>query len=203
MEGEVPMYHYDFGKAIVLSKVDTLGHGAPTQHESFAVQRGDPRSMSMMINKRKYRSTYKKRQTRSYGSKIYATKQPDAKCPSAKNEMGTYVTANHVRIESIRISATRLNPKLPHHPGPIPHLEGKAYGYSRCCTLCRWETGNKSMAQLSCCAYFKTVLCVWCNKSWHSVKDLAGVKDVLCREIIVRNNSKGNTIISRFDANKS
>ena len=79
MEGEVPMSHYDIHNAIVLAKVDRLGHGAPTQRESFAVQRGDPRAMSRMIKKRKDRSTYKKRQTRSAGSKIYATKQPAAK----------------------------------------------------------------------------------------------------------------------------
>ena len=31
MDGEFPMYHYDFSKAIDLAKVDTLGHGAPSQ----------------------------------------------------------------------------------------------------------------------------------------------------------------------------
>ena len=30
MEGEVPMSHYEFCKAIVLAKVDPLVHGAPT-----------------------------------------------------------------------------------------------------------------------------------------------------------------------------
>ena len=79
MEGEVPMSHYDFRKAIVLSRVDPLGHGAPTHRESFAVQRGDPRAMSRMIKKRKDRSNYKKHQTRSTGSKRYATNQPAAK----------------------------------------------------------------------------------------------------------------------------
>ena len=63
------MSHYDFLKAIVLAKVDLLGHGAPTQRESFAVQRGHPRTMSRIIKKRKDRSTCKKRQTRSAGSK--------------------------------------------------------------------------------------------------------------------------------------
>ena len=149
MEGAVPMSHYDFRKEIVLAKVDPLGHGAPTYREYFAVQRGDPRAMSRMIKKRKDRSTYKKRQTMYPGSKRYATKQPDAKCPSAKKKMGIYVTANRVGIESIGMSATRLNLKLPHHHGPLPHLEGKAYGYGICCSLCRWETGNKYMAQLS------------------------------------------------------
>ena len=81
------MYHYDFCKAIVLTKVDTLGHGAPTQREYFSVQRGDPRSMSIMIKKRKDRSTYKKRQNRSDGSKIYATKKPADKSPEAKKKM--------------------------------------------------------------------------------------------------------------------
>ena len=33
MEGEVPMSRYDFRKAIVLAKVDPLGHGAPTYRE--------------------------------------------------------------------------------------------------------------------------------------------------------------------------
>ena len=149
MEGEVTLYHYDFLKEIVLAKVDPLGNGATMHRGSFAFQRGNPRAMSRMIKKRKDRSTYKKRQTRSAGSKIYATKQPAAKCPAAKKKMGTYVTANSIGIESIGMSATRLNPKLPHHPKPLPHLEGKAYGYGRCCSLCRWETGNKCMAQLS------------------------------------------------------
>ena len=153
MEGEVPMSHYDFRKAIVLAKVDPLGHGAPTQCESFAVQRGDPRAMSRMIKKRKDRSTYKKRQTRSAGSKIYATDQPAAKYLATKKKTGTYVTANRFGIESIEMSATQLNQKLPHHPEPIPNLEGKAYGYGRLCSLCRWTTGNNYMAQLSYCAY--------------------------------------------------
>ena len=57
MEGEVPMSHYEFRKAIVLDKVDTLGHGAPMHRESFAVQRVEPRAMSRIIKKRKNRST--------------------------------------------------------------------------------------------------------------------------------------------------
>ena len=89
--------------------------------------------MSRIIKKRKDRSTYKKRQTRSAGSKIYATNHPDAKCPVSKKKMGTYVTDNRVGIELIGMSATRLNPKLSHHPEPLPHLEGKAYWYVRSC----------------------------------------------------------------------
>ena len=99
MEGEVPMSNYDFCKAIVLAKVDPLVHGAPTQHESFAVQGGKPRAMSRMIKNHRDSSTYKKRHTRSTGSKIYATKQPAAKLPAEKKKMGTYVTANRVGIE--------------------------------------------------------------------------------------------------------
>ena len=99
MEGEVPMSHYDFRKAIVLAKVDPLVHGAPTQCESFAVQRGYPRAMSRMIKKYKDMSTYKKHHTRSAGSKIYATNQPTAKCPAAKNKMATYVNANRFGIK--------------------------------------------------------------------------------------------------------
>ena len=38
MEGEVPMSPYDFRKAIVLAKVDPLGHGAPTQREAFLLK---------------------------------------------------------------------------------------------------------------------------------------------------------------------
>ena len=57
MEDEVPMYHYDFCKEIVLAKVAPLGHGAPTQRESFAVKRGDPWAMSRIIKKRKDSST--------------------------------------------------------------------------------------------------------------------------------------------------
>ena len=102
--------------------------------------------MSRIIKKRKDRSTYKKRQTRYAGSKIYATNQPDAKYPAANKKMGTYVTANRVGIELIGMSAIRLNSKLPHHPKTLPHLEGKAYGYRICCSLFRWETGNKYMA---------------------------------------------------------
>ena len=98
MEGEVPKSLYEFCKAIVLANFDPLGNSAPTQRESFAVQRGEPRAMPIIINKRKDRSTYKKRHTRSSGSKIYATKQPDAKCPAIKKKMGTYVTDNHVGI---------------------------------------------------------------------------------------------------------
>ena len=59
------------------------------------------------------------------------------------------------------------------------------------------------MAQLSHFAYCNTVLCVWCNKSWHSVQDLAGVKDVLCQEILLHKNAKGNSIEGSFHANKS
>ena len=59
------------------------------------------------------------------------------------------------------------------------------------------------MAQLYYCADCNTVLCVWYNKYWHSVQDLAVVKDVLCRDILLRENAKGNTIIGRFNANKS
>ena len=99
MEGEVPMSHYDFRKAIVLAKVDPLGHGAPTQHESFAVQRGKPRTMSRIIKKCKDRFTYKNRHTRSVGIKRYATRQPAAKLPVAKKKMRTYVTANRVGIK--------------------------------------------------------------------------------------------------------
>ena len=131
--GWVPMSHYEFSKAIVLAKIDPLGHGATTQRESFAVQRGDPRTMSRIIKKLKYRSTYKKLHTRSAGSKIYTTKQPDAKCPAAKKKMVTYVTANRAGIELIGMSAKRLDLKLPRHPEPLPHLEEKEYGYERCC----------------------------------------------------------------------
>ena len=81
-----------------MSRVDPLGHGAPTHRESFAVQRGDPRAMSIIINKRKGRSNYKKRQTRYDGSKRYATKKPAAKFPAAKKKMGTYVIDNRVGI---------------------------------------------------------------------------------------------------------
>ena len=95
------MSHYDFPKAILLAKVDPLGHGAPTQSESFAVQRGNPRAVSRMIKKRKNRSTYTKRQTRYAGSKRDATKQQASKCPPAKKKMVTYVTDNRVDIESI------------------------------------------------------------------------------------------------------
>ena len=112
MEGEVPMSRYDFRKAIVLDKVDLLGHGAPTQRESFSVQRGDPRAMSRMIKKRKDRSTYKKRHTRSAGSKIYATKQPASKCPAAKKKIGTYVTDNRVAIESIWNECNAVEPEV-------------------------------------------------------------------------------------------
>ena len=86
MEGEVKMSNYEFRKAIVLAKFDPFGHGAPMQRESFAVQRGNPRAMSRIIKKRKDRSTYKKRQTRSAGSKRYATKQPGAKLQVAKKK---------------------------------------------------------------------------------------------------------------------
>ena len=192
-----------FVKAIVLAKVDPLVHGAPTQRDSFAIQRGDPRAMSRMIKKCKDRSTYKKRQTRSVGSKRYATKQPDDKFPEAKKKMVTCITANRVGIESIGMSATRLNSNLPHHPEPLPHLEGKSYGYGRCCYLCRCETGNKYMAHFYYCEDCNIVLCVLCNKSWHSVQYIAGVKDVLCQEILLRNNSKGNSVVGRFRANKS
>ena len=89
MEGEFPMSHYDFCKAIFLDKVDPLGHGAPTQRGSFAVQRGYPRAVSIIIKKRKDRSTYKKLQTRYDGSKMYATKQLAAKIPAAKKKMVT------------------------------------------------------------------------------------------------------------------
>ena len=125
MEGEVPMSHYDFRKAIVLAKVDPLWNGAPTQSESFAMQRGNQRAMLIMIKKRKDRSTYKKLQNRSAGSRIYATKQPAAKCPATKNKMGTYVTDNRVIIESIGMSAKRLNLKLPHHPEPLKTFGGE------------------------------------------------------------------------------
>ena len=53
IEGEVPMSHYDFLKAIVLAKVDPLGLSAPTQREYFVFQRGDPRAISRIIKKRK------------------------------------------------------------------------------------------------------------------------------------------------------
>ena len=43
MEGEVPIANYVFCKAIVLAKVDPLGHSTPTQRESFAVQMGQPK----------------------------------------------------------------------------------------------------------------------------------------------------------------
>ena len=125
------MYRYDFRKEIVLAKVDPLGHGTPTHCESFAVQRGDPRAMLIMIKNPKYRSTYKKRHTRSAGSKRYATKQPAAKFPAAKKKMGTYVTDNRIEIELIGMSATGLNPKLSHHSKLLPYLEWKAYGYGR------------------------------------------------------------------------
>ena len=112
--------------------------------------------------------------------------------------MGTYVTANHVGIESIGMSAMRSNPKLAHHPKPLSHLEGNAYGYERCCSLCRWATGNKYMAQLSYRAYCNTMLCVWCNKYWRSVLDLVGIKEVLFREIILRKNAKEITYQAYF-----
>ena len=66
--------------------------------------------------------------------------------------MGTYVTSNRVGIELIGMSATMLNPKLPHHPEQLPHLEGKAYGYRIWCSLYIWSTGNKYMSQLYYCA---------------------------------------------------
>ena len=59
------------------------------------------------------------------------------------------------------------------------------------------------MAQLSNCAYCNTVLCVCCNKSWHGVQDLVVVKDVLCQEILLHKNAKGNSIEGSFHANKS
>ena len=159
--------------------------------------------MSRIIKKRKDRSTYKKRQTRYAGSKIYATNQPDAKYPAANKKMGTYVTANRVGIELIGMSTMRLNPKLPHHPEPRPHLEGKAYGYGRCCSLCIWATRNKYMSQFSYCEDYNTLLCVWYNNSWKSVQYLAGVKGILCREILLRRNAKRNSILGRYHANKS
>ena len=58
------------------------------------------------------------------------------------------------------------------------------------------------MGQLYYCEDCNTVLCVWCNKYWNSVQDLAGVNEVLCREILLRKNAKGNTVIGRFNANK-
>ena len=202
MEGEVKISHYNFLKATVLAKIDPLGHGAPTQRESFDVQRGNPRAMPIMIKKRKDRSTYKKRQTRSAGSKKYATKKPDDKCTESNKKMVSYVNANRVGIESIGIIETRLNPELHHHPEPLPHLEGKEYGYGICCYLCRWATGKKYTAQWYYCENCNTVLCFWCNKSWHSVQDLAGVKDVMCREILLRKNAKGNSVVGIFHANK-
>ena len=129
IEGKVPMSHYEFRNAIVLAKVNPLGHGVPAQCEYLAVRRGDLKAMSRMIKKIKDRSTYKKRHTRSSGSKIYSTKQPADKLTAAKKKMGTYVTDNPVGIESIGMSAMRLNPKLPHHPKLLLHLEEKAYGY--------------------------------------------------------------------------
>ena len=87
-----------FIKVIVLDKVDPLGHSSSMQRDYFAAQRGDPRSVPIMIKNCKCRSTYKNRQTRSAGSKIYATNQPAAKCPTSKNKMGTYFTANRVGI---------------------------------------------------------------------------------------------------------
>ena len=49
------------------------------------------------------------------------------------------------------------------------------------------------MAQFSYCADCNTVLFFWCNKYWRSVQCLAGVKEVLCLDILLRKNSKGNT----------
>ena len=40
MEGEVPMSHYEFSKAIVLAKIDPLGHGATTQREQNKINFG-------------------------------------------------------------------------------------------------------------------------------------------------------------------
>ena len=117
--------------------------------------------------------------------------------------MGTYVTANRVGIELIGISATQLKPKLPHHPKPLPHLEGKAYGYGICFSLCRWATGNNSMEIFSYCADFNTLFCVWCNNSCHIVQYLAGIKEVMFQEILLSRNAKGNTVICIFNANNS
>ena len=89
------------------------------------MQRGNQRDMLIMIKKRKDRSTYKKRQNRSAGSRIYATKKPAAICPATKNKMGTFVTDNRVIIESIGMSAKRLNLKLPHHPEPLKTFGGE------------------------------------------------------------------------------
>ena len=48
-----------------------------------------------------------------------------------KKKMGNYVTDNRFGIELVVMSETRLNPKLTHHPEPLPNLEGNAYGYGR------------------------------------------------------------------------
>ena len=79
-------FNMTFVKAIFLSKVNPLGHGAPTQCDSFAIQRGDPRVMSIMIKNLKDRFTYKNRQTSSTGSNRYSTKHPAAKLLASKKK---------------------------------------------------------------------------------------------------------------------
>ena len=205
MEGKHAMSHYDFRKAIVLAKVDPLGHGSRTQRESIAFQRGNPKVMPRVVNKRANKAAestrmLSMRNVRSARARPRATGRSKAKAP--KEQRGTYVTANRVARGQTHMSSMRLNTSLCHHPIPLPFLLGKPYGYGKCCSLCRWATGNKYTAQLSCCVDCDTILCVWSHKTFHTVKDLVDVKHVLYREILTRKHAKENTTQGRKNTDR-
>ena len=81
----------------------------------------------------------------------------------------------------------QLNPHVCYLPVPVTQEKRG----NKCCAMCRWATGKNYTAHVSSCEGCNVVLCVWCFKSFHTVKDLEARRDMICLEIVARKNSWG------------
>ena len=170
-KGRVPQSHYEFRRAIVLSKMDPLRY-LPRQ----LTAKSQMSKFSCKNMKRGTSARSKRKSTSSEATMTRAKRQHE----SILLKRSVYVTDGALSLNgALNI---RLSREVPHMFDPVPKEDvgGKS------CQLCRWAAGVKLMSQLVKCEDCSIILCTSCWRPFHTVEDLGEVKSELAAAVMER-----------------
>lgn len=171
-KGLKPMSHYKFRSKIVLAKICPQLYGAKKQKRSIASQRGDQRSAASSSR------GSSKRCVETVASATRAAKK-------SKVEVSSYASTKRVDDDTSAFNRCRLDESVPHYPEPV---ENESRG--KCCALCRYATGKKTIACIMNCRKCNVILCLWCFRPFHTLPSISAAKNNICAEINARNDAK-------------
>jgi hypothetical protein len=147
-------------------------YGAKKQKRSIASQRGDQRSAASSSR------GSSKRCVETVASATRAAKK-------SKVEVSSYASTKRVDDDTSAFNRCRLDESVPHYPEPV---ENESRG--KCCALCRYATGKKTIACIMNCRKCNVILCLWCFRPFHTLPSISAAKNNICAEINARNDAK-------------